>query len=50
MSLWSFIGLNTVGMIEGEISKDDNIIDYSDFLKLLNLLYMLSIMDYYPDV
>lgn len=50
MALWAFIGMNTVGMIEGEISKDDNIIDYADFFKLYNLLNMLSIMDYYPDV
>jgi hypothetical protein len=50
MALWAFMGMNTVGMIEGEITKDDNIIDYADFFKLYNLLYMLSIMDYYPDV
>ena len=50
MALWTFIGINTVGMIEGEVAKDNNIIDYSDFFKLYNLLYMLSIMDYYPDV
>jgi hypothetical protein len=50
MALWAFIGINTVGMIEGEINKDDNIIVYSDFFKLYNLLYMLSILDYYPDM
>jgi hypothetical protein len=50
MALWGFIGVNTVGMVDSEISKDTNIINYSDFFKLYNLLYMLSILDYYPDM
>lgn len=50
MALFSFIGVNVIGDISDQFPMDTYIIDYSDFFKLLNLLYMLSIADFYPDM
>jgi hypothetical protein len=50
MGVWAFIGTNIIGDITGEITLDTSLIDYSDFFKLFNLLFMLSTLDFYPDM
>lgn len=50
MAVWAYIGTSIIGDISETVELDRNIIDYSDFFKLFNLLYMLSILDFYPDV
>lgn len=50
MAIWTFIGINLIGNIDDDIMFDKNLMDYNDFFKLFNLLYMLSILDFYPDM
>ncbi len=50
MAIWTFIGVNLIGNIDEEISYDKNIMDYSDFFELFDMLYMLSILNFYPDM
>ncbi len=50
MAIWTYIGNNLMSEINQEIELDDLLLDYGDFFKLFNLLNMLSILDYYPDI
>jgi hypothetical protein len=50
MAVWSFIGINIIGNIDEDISFDRNIMNYNDFFELFEMLYMLSILDFYPDM
>jgi len=48
MSMFAFIGIN---LLPSDIpTVDKNVQDYTDFFKLLFMLFVLSTLDFYPDM
>ena len=50
MGLWAYIGNNLIGDLGPDVKLDTLLMDYSSFFKLFNMLFMLSILDLYPDM
>ncbi len=50
IALWAFIGINLIGDLNSIVPYDNLSSDYSNFMNLSYMLYLLSFMDYYPDM
>ena len=50
IAVWAFVGINLIGDISDQVPLDTLTVDYSDFGKLSFMLYILSTLDFYPDM
>ncbi len=48
--LWAFIGINLIGDLKDIVPYDTLSNNYGNLLNLSYMLYLLSFMDYYPDM
>jgi hypothetical protein len=49
-SFWAFIGINLIGDLDEDIIIDTTVADTSNFWQMMNLLFILSTLDAYPDL
>ncbi|KAL4476164.1 hypothetical protein ABPG74_009897 [Tetrahymena malaccensis] len=49
-SFWAYVGMNLIGDIYNDPAVDTSIIDFRDFFKASNSLYIFSSLDLFPDI
>ncbi|EAR87869.2 cation channel family transporter (macronuclear) [Tetrahymena thermophila SB210] len=49
-SFWAYVGMNLIGDIYNDPSVDTSIVDFRDFFKASNSLYIFSSLDLFPDI
>jgi hypothetical protein len=50
ISIWGYIGINLISDIKEAASHDDLTSNYRDFFQMSFMLYILSTMDFFPDM